>query len=87
MISNNKSMKIILQKWRPDMKNKIKKLEHYTRCANCKRVFCNEHYDMGRYAYTTCVSGKKLYFCGFNCMIKFEREHKPHKLKGENVKC
>lgn len=69
------------------MKNKIKKLEHYTRCANCKRVFCNEHYDMGRYAYTTCVSGKKLYFCGFNCMIKFEREHKPNKLKGENVKC
>lgn len=44
------------------MKNKIKKLEHYTRCANCKRVFCNEHYDMGRYAYTTCVSGKKIIF-------------------------
>ncbi len=68
------------------MYRKVKKFDYYTRCSYCRRVFCNEGYDMSRYAYTAFSNGRKLYFCGFNCMIRYEREHKQQKLRGENVK-
>ena len=32
------------------MFGKIKKIDYYTRCSYCKCVFCNEGYDMIRYA-------------------------------------
>lgn len=65
------------------MCRKVKKFDYYTRCSYCKRVFCNKGYDMSRYAYTAFSNGRKLYFCRFNCMIRYEREHKQQKLRGE----
>ena len=69
-----------------NMCRKVKKFDYYTRCSYCKRVFCNKGYDMSRYAYTAFSNGRKLYFCRFNCMIRYERKHKQQKLRGENVK-
>lgn len=66
------------------MYGKVKKSDYYTKCACCKRIFCNEHFDMSRYAYTASVKGRKIYFCGFNCMIRYEREHKPESAKSKN---
>ena len=68
------------------MFGKIKKIDYYTRCSYCKCVFCNEGYDMSRYAYSLQYNGRKLYFCGFNCMMKFRREHMQKPLRGANCK-
>ena len=34
------------------MNGRIKKNDYYTGCSYCKRLFCNENYDMGEYAYS-----------------------------------
>lgn len=41
-----------------NMCRKVKKFDYYTRCSYCKRVFCNEGYDMSRYAYTAFSMGE-----------------------------
>jgi hypothetical protein len=76
----------IIQSGGLGMNGRIKKNDYYTGCSYCKRLFCNENYDMGEYAYSLQYNGRKLYFCGFNCMMKFRREHMQKPLRGANCK-
>lgn len=61
---------------------KKKKENCYIKCKECKKIFCTEEYDMASYKYRDKLGGRYIYFCSYNCMMRYKREKGQYK---ENI--
>lgn len=59
-----------------------KKENCYIKCKECKKIFCTEEYDMASYKYRDKLGGRYIYFCSYNCMMRYKREKGQYK---ENI--
>lgn len=48
---------------------------------NVKKIFCTEEYDMASYKYRDKLGGRYIYFCSYNCMMRYKREKGQYKDK------
>ena len=60
---------------------KKKKENCYIKCKECKKIFCTEEYDMASYKYRDKLGGRYIYFCSYNCMMRYKREKGQYKDK------
>lgn len=58
---------------------KKKKENCYIKCKECKKIFCTEEYDMASYKYRDKLGGRYIYFCSYNCMMRYKREKGQYK--------
>lgn len=56
-----------------------KKENCYIKCKECKKIFCTEEYDMASYKYRDKLGGRYIYFCSYNCMMRYKREKGQYK--------
>lgn len=52
-----------------DVKIKTSSIRH--KCCECGKVFLH----VGQYAYKHTVGSRHFFFCGWNCMRKWEKAH------------
>lgn len=60
-----------------------KKENCYIKCKECKKIFCTEEYDMASYKYRDKLGGRYIYFCSYNCMMRYKREKGSIKTKSQ----
>jgi len=56
-----------------------KKENSYTKCTECKKIFCTEEYDIASYKYRDKLGGRYIYFCSYTCMMRYKREKGQYK--------